>query len=113
MQILKIDHSPSFQELVSLGEVFGNYIKLVADVQQKILYGGAELHADLEKILLESGSKQENVWGGGIDTQNKTIDCRAVANIRPGYNRSIEILNPQIRQKFIKIVQQYFPKYHD
>lgn len=111
MPIIKIDHLPTEDDFKKLTEELGDYFKLVADVENEILYGGSRLHADIEKILLDSGSLQNDIWGGGISLKTKLIDCRAVANIRPGINRSIEILDPNIRSKFIKIVKKYFPEF--
>ncbi|MDD4785272.1 MAG: DUF5674 family protein, partial [Candidatus Shapirobacteria bacterium] len=108
MAILRIDNSPTSEELEKLKEEFGEYIKLVADVDKGILYGGSRLHADIEKILINSGSLQKNIWGGGIDLISKIIECSAVANIRPESNPSTEILNPIIREKFIKLIKKYF-----
>lgn len=113
MSILKIDHHPNLSEIGDMSQVFGNYVKLVADIELEILYGGGQLHADMEKILIDSGSKQEHVWGGGIDLDQRLIDCRAVANIRPSINRSIEILNQSNRIKFVNIVKKYFPEFHE
>ena len=112
MAIQKIDHPPSNREIAELSKELDSYIKLVADVEKEILYGGPRLHADAEKILIDNGSLQKNVWGGGIDLNSKKIDCSAIANIRSDINPSTEILNPDIRQKFIKIVKKYFPEFN-
>jgi hypothetical protein len=40
------------------------YIKLAVDVERDILAGGGEYHADCEEVLLEDGSRQEDIWGG-------------------------------------------------
>lgn len=111
MAILKIDHQPTTSELRKLTEEFDGYIKLVADIDKEILYGGSRLHADIEKIFIDSGSLQENVWGGGVDLNYKIIECSAVANIRPELNPSTEILDKDIRQKFIEIIKKYFPEF--
>jgi len=111
MAILKIESPPTQEEFKKLSEEFGEYIKLVADVDKEILYGGSRLHADIEKILIDSNSLQKNIWGGGIDLISQKIDCFAVANIRPDLNPSTEILNPIIREKFIEIVKKYFPEF--
>jgi hypothetical protein len=111
MAILKIESSPSKKELEILTKEFPEYIKLVADIENEILYGGSRLHADIEKILIKSGSLQKNIWGGGVDLVFKKIECSAVANIRPELNPSTEILDPAIREKFINIVKKYFPEY--
>ena len=43
--------------------MFGNLIKAVVDVDRELLAVDAELHSDLEALLLEDGSKQESLWG--------------------------------------------------
>lgn len=111
MSIIKIDHQPTEDEFKKLSEEFGDYIKLVADIENEILYGGSRLHADIEKILMDNCSLQKNIWGGGIDLNFKTIECSAVANIRPELNPNTEILDPVIRKKFIDIVKKYFPEF--
>lgn len=113
MSILLINHPPTSEDISKLTEFFPNYIKLVADIDQGTLYGGSEFHADIEKILLDNGSFQNNIWGGGVNLKTNAIDCRAVANIRGGINSSLEILDPVNRQKFLSIVKQYFPDCHE
>jgi len=44
-------------------DMFGNLVKAVVDVEKEIMAIDAELHADEEALLLENGSKQENLWG--------------------------------------------------
>jgi len=111
MSIILIKHPPTSLELTQLTSVFSDYIKLVADIKKNILYGGCQLHVDAEQILLKHGSKQENIWGGGVNLKLKKIEITAIANIRAGLNPAPEILDPNIRQKFITIVKQFFPQY--
>jgi hypothetical protein len=40
------------------------YVKLAVDVQQEILAGGGEWHADCETVLLENESSAD-IWGAG------------------------------------------------
>jgi len=97
------------EEIEKLQNKWGNYLKLTVDIEKKWLVAGGELHADGEKILLEKGSFQDNIWGGGIDIQNKLIDTAAVLNLRPRLdNDSLEILDPQKREKFIQVIKNYF-----
>ena len=99
------------QEIDNLQKQYGNYLKLTVDVTQEILVAGGELHADGEIILLEEGSHQKDIWGGGIDLSTKTIDTTAILNLRPNQNNeSIEILDPKIRDRFNKIVKKVFNK---
>ena len=51
-------------ELAALAEnTFGDMIKCVADVKRGLLAIDAELHADLERLLLDNGSAGEDLWG--------------------------------------------------
>lgn len=113
MSILKINHQPTKEELDILTQEYPQYIKLSADLKQKILYGGSRLHYDCEQILItKENSNNENVWSGGINLITKKIEYTAVANIKPSINNSsLEILDPEKREKFKIIVQQFFPDY--
>ena len=97
------------EEISDLKEQFGEYLKITADIESGSVVVGCNLHADGEKILLEHGCRQENIWGGGIDLKNKEIDTTAVLNYRPNLsNNSMDILDPKIREKFISVVKNIF-----
>ena len=64
---------------------FEDMMKMVVDVEQGILAADAELHADLEALLLEHGSKQYNLWGINIypdQSDDDYIEFTALINIR-------------------------------
>ncbi len=61
------------EEVQNLKDEFGSYIKTVTDVNEKICSAGADRYFESEKVLLEQGSKQANLWGGGIDLETKEI----------------------------------------
>jgi hypothetical protein len=104
-----IDKKLTKEDILNLRKKSGDYIKLTIDVENGWIVAGGELHADAEKILLDKGSKQDNIWGGGIDLDKKLVDSTAVLNIRPRLgNDNLEILDSQIREKFYKIVRDYF-----
>jgi hypothetical protein len=42
---------------------FGDMVKSVVDADRRLMAVDAELHADLEALLLENGSKQRSLWG--------------------------------------------------
>lgn len=95
------------EEIRQMAEDFDGYIKLVVDVEQGILVGGGEHHVDAEQKLLQDGSKQENLWGGGLDWETKEIDYNSVINLRPRQeNPSRDILSLGIRKKFDKIIKE-------
>ncbi len=89
---------------------FKTMIKVVVDVEKKIMVIDAELHADLESLLLEEGSKQEDLWGINLFLKNEPaewIEYTALINIRPSSgNRGMEVQNPSIRVKIGKTVKE-------
>lgn len=93
-------------ELEKLKEEFETYIKTVIDISNKVCSAGMNRHFEGEKLLLEQGSKQSDIWGGGIDLETKIIDCNSFINIRPGNNNnSNEIQNPEIRKEYEKLTK--------
>ncbi|HHE38786.1 MAG TPA: hypothetical protein ENL20_09480 [Candidatus Cloacimonetes bacterium] len=106
---MKIITEPtSLSELWLAREVgFEDMMKMVVDVEQEIIGADAELHADLEALLLEHGSKQYNLWGINIypdQSDDSFIEFTALINIRPSQNnRSMEVEDPHIRDKIREI----------
>jgi hypothetical protein len=99
----------SRQELQKIAErQFGDLVKAVVDIEQKIIAVGGELHADEEAILIEQGSQQSNLWGINIypaEPKEKWIEYDSVINIRPSSgNRSRGVENLKVREKIIQIV---------
>lgn len=96
------------EEIEKLKEQFDVYIKTVIDIDQKICIAGMAIHADGEKMLIEEGSVQKNIWGGGVDIETKIVDFNSFINIRPNDNNiSNEILISDIREKY-KTLSEYF-----
>ena len=97
------------EEIEKLREQFDVYIKTVIDVKGKVCSAGAARHFESEKILLEQGSEQKDLWGGGIDLETKTVDFNSFINIRPiDKNTSNEILDANIRKAFEKLTKYFF-----
>lgn len=89
-----------------MAEDFDGYIKLVIDIGKKILAGGGKRHFEGEQLLLKQGSKQKDLWGGGLDLASKEIDYNSVINLRPSQNNpSRDILSLETRKKFDNIVK--------
>ncbi len=90
--------------------MFGNLIKAVVDIEKEIMAIDGELHADEQALLLENGSKQENLWGINIYPDNSGedfIEFDSVINIRPSQqNRSRGIDNPEIKKKILQVVSK-------
>ncbi len=96
-------------EIKKLKEFFDVYIKTVIDIEKKICSAGANRHFESEKILLDQGSKQSDLWGGGIDLETKVVDYNSFINIRPlDNNTSNEIQNAKIRKQFEEFTRFFF-----
>jgi len=104
-----VDRVLSNSELKILQNRYGDYVKITLDTQKEVLIVGCELHADGEAVLLKKGSKQSDIWGGGINFQTKEVDTTAVLNLRPRLNNnSLEILDQERREKFLAVVKKLF-----
>jgi len=97
------------EEIEKLKEVFGVYIKTVIDIKKNVCSAGCDWHFDSEEVLLEQGSEQDDVWGGGIDLETKTIDFNSFINIRPTQNNtSDEMQSEEIRKKYEALTKYFF-----
>jgi len=104
-----ITETLSLDELKQMAkDTFGDLVKAVIDVDRGIIAVDAELHSDLEALLLEDGSKQRDLWGINFypETQgNDFIEFDSMINMRPSQgNRSRGIENEELRKKIIEIV---------
>ena len=94
-KILLVQERISPEELARLVQLyFEDMVKYVVDIERKVIAVGGELYADAEQLLLESGSRQEDLWGAnyypGIGPED-CIEYTALINIRPAQgNRSME-----------------------
>ena len=88
-------------ELARLARLFGDMVKYVVDVRRGVVALGGELHADAEQVLLEDGSRQEDLWGANYwpgRGPDRCIEYTALINIRPATgNPSMEVQDPAIR----------------
>lgn len=91
-------------------ERFGDLVKAVVDVEREIMIIGAELHSDEETLLLERGSRQQDLWGINLypdKTGNEMIEFDSMINLRPSQNnRSRSVTDPIIREQIIAIVKK-------
>jgi len=88
-----------------IAEDLKGYIKIVVDVRRSILAAGGEKHVDGERLLLQDGSRQEDLWGAGLDLETGEMDFDSLINLRPTQNRSREILDEEIRKKAESLIQ--------
>jgi hypothetical protein len=103
-------------EPIALAEVeklarggFGDLVKAVVDVDQRVMAVGGELHADEEQFLLERGSQQANLWGINLyPAEHGTddwIEFDSMINVRPSVgNSSRSVEDASIREVIVEIV---------
>ena len=106
-----ITDSISWGELHNIAEqLFGDLVKAVVDIEKGIMAIGGELHADEEALLLQEGSRQENLWGINLYPKKsgaERIEFNSMINIRPSQgNRSRGIENVEIQEKISAIVHR-------
>jgi hypothetical protein len=102
--IVKDDLTPEMVQTAR--EEYESYLKITADLKRKIIALGGEYHADAEELLIaEEGSGNKDIWGGGYNIQTGTFETNAIINLKQPGNPSLEILDPDIRRRFLDLVQ--------
>ena len=91
-------------------EKFGDFVKGVVDLERKILAVDAELHADLEALLLERGSQQSDLWGINLYPEAQGLDFvefDSMINVRPSQgNRSRGVESEETRSRILSVVDR-------
>ncbi len=93
------------QQIKDMLELYETYFKVAVDVKRVVLAGGGEFHADCESILLEHGSRREDIWGADWVPDRQEVRYSALINIRPKQNRAMEIQDSGIREIVERIVR--------
>lgn len=101
-------------ELVELAQNFidDNAIKGAVDVEKKVIAVDAPMHYDCEQLLIENGSKQQDIWGINLYLDEEDIDdlveFDSMINIRPAQgNRTRGVEDPEIREKIREVVGKW------
>lgn len=107
MHIHIIKKKATTTEMEEMLEILNSYIKLAVDIKRRVIAGGGMLHADCEAVLLDDGSKQEDVWGADWLPDSKEVRFESLINIRPRQNnRSITIEDKNICRLIEGIVKE-------
>jgi hypothetical protein len=101
-------------DLKSMAEkMFGNLVKVVVDVRLRKMAVDAELHSDEESLLIEAGSRQQDLWGINVypDIERKSpdfIEFDSMINLRPSQgNKSRGVDDAGTREKIIAVVDDW------
>ena len=113
MNIITVENTINIDELMELSkETYYPMIKGVVDIENEIIAFGGEYHMDANKVLLEKGYFQNNIWGFNVylnksDDKESWIEYMSLINIRPLQNNlDMEIQNQEIRDKVKSIVNK-------
>ncbi len=91
--------------------LFGNMIKAVVDIDRKVMAVDAELHSDIEALLLEDGSNQKNLWGINLYPEipgNDFVEFDAMINLKPSQgNRSRGVEDVKIQKEIMAVVEKW------
>jgi len=89
-------------------ERFGDMVKVVIDIEKRIMAIGGEMHADEEALLLEKGSLQKNLWGINLYPNlslEEWLEFDSMINVRPRHNnRSRGVDDATLRETIREIV---------
>jgi hypothetical protein len=94
-------------------ELFGNLVKAVVDVRLQRIAINAELHSDEESLLLENGSRQEDLWGINLypdyeKSNSEFVEFDSMINLRPSQgNRTRGVEDLRIRKQIVDVLQQW------
>ncbi|MCC5611163.1 DUF5674 family protein [Nostoc sp. CHAB 5834] len=83
------------------------YIRTAVDIERRVLVGGGGLHADCEEKLLDDGSRQQDIWAASFMPITGKIIYESMVNLRPRQNRSMEILDPNIRERVAQLINEF------
>ncbi len=108
-----LDEPIEKSRLLNAEELYeGPMVKGVVDVQKRLIAVDGDMYADLERMLLATGSNQTDLWGVNFypeeDDMVDFLEFDSMINIRPRQgNRSRSVDDPEIQQQIIEIVKQW------
>ncbi len=95
-------------------DTFGDMVKAVVDVRLGLVALDAELHSDLEALLIENGSRQNDLWGINFypDLEGDDfVEFDSMINMRPSQgNMSRGVKDAAIRNEIVGIVERWVMK---
>jgi len=111
MNIKIIKDKISIEEAKIIGaEFYDDMVKGTCDIATGAVALGGEYHIDAAKVLIENGSKGDDIWGFNIvfgKPKDERIEYTALINIRPASgNRDMYIQDEKVRSSVKTIVDE-------
>lgn len=111
MSMKLVNKNISISELKVISKkMFSGLVKAVVDIKKEVMVVDADMHADEEKYLIESGSEQNDLWGINFYPDQKGedfIEFDSMINVRPRINNFSRGINDEkIKQKIVEIVSK-------
>lgn len=110
MEIRVIKNPIKKAELKRIADEWGSdFVKGVVDVARGIMAVGGAFHTDEEEMLVEQGSRRENLWGINLypqKTEDAWIAFDSLINIKPAQgNRSMNVEDNDIKERIKTIIR--------
>lgn len=92
-------------------ESFGDMVKAVVDVDRQVIAIDAELHSDLEAMLLTDGSSQKDLWGINFYPDlhgDDFLEFDSMINMRPSQgNMSRGVDDEEVRRMIMVVTGKW------
>ena len=107
-----LENSITFETLRVLArDSFGDFVKVVVDVGRELIAIDAELHSDLEALLLGGGSQQTHLWGVNLYPDvgdEEFIEFDSMINLRPiDGNMSRGVDCEDIKKRIVNVIKRW------
>lgn len=103
-----VETSIAIDEIKALAGEFGDFVKAVVDIERQVVGVGGELHADIEQMLLEHGSRQEHLWGVNLYpdmSEDVWVEFDSMINVRPAQNnRTRSVEDEETRRQILRVI---------
>ena len=105
--ILLLIQSAAPKQIQEMLQEYESMIKIVVDIRRRLLSGGGEMHSDCERVLLDDGSEQDDLWGANWYPTGQRLEFESLINIRPRLgNRSILIQDDRLRNQVESVTRE-------
>ena len=85
-------------------------IKVVADLDKRVIGVGGPMHHDIEAMLLSNGSSLKDIWGFSLHLDRSWADAfefRSHVNVRPQHgNASIQLHDEKLCQALVALAAE-------